>query len=68
MRKVIGAGAQKVSGNSAAVLETRIISQGASAFGSQCVVLGMDVKKVDVSGQTPEGIGVKSLILTFGLV
>ena len=41
--------------NSAAVLEPRIISQGARAFGSQCVVLGMDVKKVDVSGQTPSG-------------
>lgn len=55
MRKVIGAGAEKVSVNSAAVLEPRIISQGARAFGSQCVVLGMDVKKADVSGQTPSG-------------
>lgn len=55
MRKVILAGAEKVSVNSAAVLEPRIISQGARAFGSQCVVLGMDVKKVEVSGQTPSG-------------
>ncbi|PKN18286.1 MAG: imidazole glycerol phosphate synthase subunit HisF [Deltaproteobacteria bacterium HGW-Deltaproteobacteria-6] len=55
MRKVIGAGAEKISVNSAAVLEPDIITQGARAFGSQCVVLGMDVLKVAVSGQTPSG-------------
>ena len=55
MRRVIGAGAEKVSVNSAAVLEPGIITQGARAFGSQCVVLGMDVKKVAVSRQTPSG-------------
>jgi cyclase len=55
MRKVILAGAEKVSVNSAAVLEPKIITQGAKAFGSQCVVLGMDVKKVDESRQTPSG-------------
>ena len=55
MRKVILAGAEKVSVNSAAVSEPEIIAQGARAFGSQCIVLGMDVKKVDVSGQIPSG-------------
>lgn len=55
MRKVILAGAEKVSVNSAAVLEPGIIAQGAKAFGSQCIVLGMDVKKVGVSKQTPSG-------------
>lgn len=55
MRRVILAGAEKVSVNSAAVLEPGIITQGARAFGSQCVVLGMDVKKVKVSAQTPSG-------------
>ncbi len=55
MRKVIGAGAEKVSVNSAAVREPDIISQGVKAFGSQCIVLGMDVKKVEVCGQTPSG-------------
>jgi imidazole glycerol-phosphate synthase subunit HisF len=55
MRKVIGAGAEKVSVNSAAVREPDIITQGARAFGSQCVVLGMDVKKVDICQQTPSG-------------
>jgi imidazole glycerol-phosphate synthase subunit HisF len=55
MRRVIGAGAEKISVNSAAVREPDIITQGARAFGSQCVVLGMDVKKVDVNKQTPSG-------------
>jgi len=55
MRKVILAGAEKVSVNSAAVSEPEIITQGASAFGSQCIVLGMDVKKVEVSAQIPSG-------------
>ena len=55
MRKVILAGAEKVSVNSAAVNEPEIITQGAKAFGSQCIVLGMDVKKVDVSGKIPSG-------------
>ena len=55
MRKVILAGAEKVSVNSAAVIEPKIITQGARAFGSQCVVLGMDVKKVGVSKKTPSG-------------
>ena len=55
MRKVIGAGAEKISVNSAAVLEPEIITQGARAFGSQCVVLGMDVKKVEACKQTPSG-------------
>jgi len=46
MHAVLLAGAEKVSVNSAAVKNPEIISQGAKAFGSQCVVLGMDVKYV----------------------
>jgi imidazole glycerol-phosphate synthase subunit HisF len=55
MRDVLLAGAEKVSVNSAAVLKPEIIRQGAEAFGSQCVVLGMDVKKVPVSDKIPSG-------------
>jgi cyclase len=55
MRKVINAGAEKVSVNSAAVENPQIITQGAKAFGNQCIVLGMDVKKVDVSDKIPSG-------------
>ncbi len=55
MRSVILAGAEKVSVNSGAVENPKIISEGAKAFGSQCIVLGMDVKKVDRSAKTPSG-------------
>jgi len=55
MRRVILAGAEKISVNSAAVDEPKIITEGAKAFGSQCVVLGMDVKKVEASAKIPSG-------------
>lgn len=55
MRAVIGAGAEKISVNSAAVKTPEIISEGAAAFGSQCVVVGMDVLKVDRSTEIPSG-------------
>ena len=53
MRAVLLAGAEKVSVNSAAVKNPEIISQGAKAFGNQCIVLGMDVKKVQTSEKIP---------------
>ncbi len=55
MRAVLLAGAEKVSVNSAAVKNPEIISQGARAFGSQCIVLGMDVKGVEPAAATPSG-------------
>ena len=55
MRQVLLAGAEKVSVNSSAVKNPEIITEGAKAFGSQCVVLGMDVKKVPVSDNIPSG-------------
>jgi len=55
MRRVILAGAEKISVNSEAVKNPFLIQEGAKAFGSQCIVLGMDVKKVDVSVTIPTG-------------
>jgi cyclase len=55
MRQVILAGAEKVSVNSAAVKNPAIIAEGAKAFGSQCIVLGMDVKRVQTSDRIPSG-------------
>lgn len=55
MRRVLLAGAEKVSVNTAAVLNPQIIAKGATAFGSQCIVLGMDVKKVEVTDKAPSG-------------
>jgi cyclase len=58
MRAVLLAGAEKVSVNSGAVKNPDIISEGAVAFGSQCVVLGMDVKRVEKSEAIPSGFEV----------
>jgi imidazole glycerol-phosphate synthase subunit HisF len=55
IREVLLAGAEKVSVNSAAVKDPGIIASGAKAFGSQCIVLGMDVKQVPVSESIPSG-------------
>ena len=55
MRDVLMAGAEKVSVNSAAVKNPEIITQGAQAFGSQAIVVGMDVKQVPVTRVTPSG-------------
>jgi cyclase len=69
MYTVLNAGAEKISINTAAVLNPDLIAQGAKYFGSQCIVLGMDAKKAKVStmissgyevfingGRTPVGI------------
>jgi cyclase len=45
MRKMLEAGADKVSINSAAVTDPQLIEDCAKEFGSQCVVLAMDVKR-----------------------
>lgn len=55
MRAVLLAGAEKVSVNSAAVKTPSIISEGAAAFGSQAIVVGMDVLGVPVSREIPSG-------------
>lgn len=46
-RKVLKAGADKVSVNSAAVKNPDLIREAAEKFGNQCVVLSIDAKKRD---------------------
>lgn len=55
MRRVLLAGAEKVSVNTAAVQNPNIILEGAKDFGSQCIVLGMDVKSVEKSKAIASG-------------
>jgi cyclase len=55
MRQVILAGAEKVSVNTEAVNNPSLIAEGARAFGSQCIVLGMDVKKTQARSDIPSG-------------
>jgi imidazole glycerol-phosphate synthase subunit HisF len=49
MRNLLLAGADKVSVNSAVVKNPEILSEGASRFGAQCIVLAMDVRRKDSS-------------------
>ena len=49
MRAMLRAGADKVSINSAAVGNPDLITEGAERFGSQCVVLSVDVKRSGLS-------------------
>jgi cyclase len=55
MRRVLLAGAEKISVDSGAVRNPQIIAEGARAFGSQCVVLSMQVKRVAASEKLPSG-------------
>ncbi|RMG19721.1 MAG: imidazole glycerol phosphate synthase cyclase subunit, partial [Methanobacteriota archaeon] len=42
---ILSAGADKISINSAAVSNPNLIEEGAKLFGSQCIVVAVDVKK-----------------------
>lgn len=55
MRAALLAGAEKVSINSAAVKNPDLIAEGAEAFGSQAIVVGMDVKAVPPTSAIPSG-------------
>ena len=46
MRTILLAGADKVSVNSAAVRNPELLTAGAKRFGSQCVVLAIDAKRI----------------------
>ncbi len=47
MRNLLLAGADKVSVNSAAVKKPELLSEGASRFGAQCIVLAIDARRRD---------------------
>ncbi|HYF65329.1 MAG TPA: imidazole glycerol phosphate synthase subunit HisF [Herpetosiphonaceae bacterium] len=53
MYRMLRAGADKVSINTAAVLNPALIEEGARRFGSQCIVLSMDARRVNAAGEAP---------------
>lgn len=55
MARVLQAGAEKISINSLAVKNPALIAEGAKAFGSQCIVLGMDPVKAPNDPRFPSG-------------
>jgi cyclase len=53
MYRMLRAGADKVSINTAAVLNPQLIEEGAQRFGSQCIVLSIDARRVSAPGDAP---------------
>jgi cyclase len=51
MRRMLKAGADKISINTAAVLNHEIIKEGARRFGSQCIVIAIDAKRCNGTGE-----------------
>jgi cyclase len=51
MRRMLLAGADKISINTAAVLNPNLIRESTDKFGSQCVVVAIDAKRVDGGSQ-----------------
>ncbi|MCE2464372.1 MAG: imidazole glycerol phosphate synthase subunit HisF [Dehalococcoidia bacterium] len=57
VRRMLRAGADKVSVNTAAVSNPKLISEGAYHFGSQCIVIAIDAKRVESHLETGNGDG-----------
>ncbi|MCP5329425.1 MAG: imidazole glycerol phosphate synthase subunit HisF [Pseudomonadales bacterium] len=53
IRTMLNAGADKVSINTAAVFNPDFVREAAQRFGSQCIVVAIDAKKVSAEGEAP---------------
>jgi imidazole glycerol-phosphate synthase subunit HisF len=51
IRRLLKAGADKVSINTAAVTRRAFVAEGAEKFGAQCIVVAVDAKKVSAAGE-----------------
>jgi cyclase len=66
MRRILEAGADKVSVNTAAVQSPQLITEGAKKFGNQCIVIAIDARRMNTNnlkwevcthgGRNPTGI------------
>lgn len=61
MRKILMAGADKISINSSAVKNPDLINEGASVFGNQCIVVAIDARRESVGAKQcePSSVGAK---------
>ncbi len=51
IRRLLNAGADKVSINTAAVFNPEFVAEAADKFGSQCIVVAVDAKRVSADGE-----------------
>jgi len=49
VRRLLNAGADKVSMNTSAILNPKLIAEAAGRFGSQCIVVAIDAKRADTA-------------------
>ena len=57
VRRLLNAGADKVSINTAAVQEPQLVSDASGRYGSQCIVVAIDAKRVDGPGVADRSAG-----------
>ena len=53
VQRLLNAGADKVSINSAAISNPELVRQAADHHGSQCIVVAIDARRVSAEGETP---------------
>ncbi|VAX12090.1 Imidazole glycerol phosphate synthase cyclase subunit HisF [hydrothermal vent metagenome] len=53
IRRMLNAGADKVGINTAAVFNPEFVREAAEKFGSQCIVVAIDAKRVSADGEEP---------------
>lgn len=53
IRRMLNAGADKVSINTAAVTRPEFVKEAAERFGAQCIVVAIDAKRVSAPGESP---------------
>ncbi len=53
IRRMLNAGADKVGINSAAITNPEFVREAADRFGSQCIVVAIDAKRVSADGEAP---------------
>ncbi|HEB56465.1 MAG TPA: imidazole glycerol phosphate synthase subunit HisF [Gammaproteobacteria bacterium] len=53
IRRMLNAGADKVGINTAAVFKPEFVREAAEKFGSQCIVVAIDAKRVSAEGEEP---------------
>ncbi|BEU70877.1 Imidazole glycerol phosphate synthase subunit HisF [Ralstonia syzygii] len=53
VRRLLNAGADKISMNSSAVANPQLVSDASARHGAQCIVVAIDAKKVSADGEPP---------------
>jgi cyclase len=54
IRTMLNAGADKIAINTAAVVNPEFVREAAERFGSQCIVVAVDAKRVSIDDESPK--------------